>query len=70
MGSAFIYIWQQQKQNKTKQKSPKPHITKTSRTTADKPQNIEGRRLRPVPSMITVVNSGMQQICCYNRDEN
>lgn len=29
VGSTFIYIWQQQ-QKKTKQKSPKPYITKTS----------------------------------------
>lgn len=57
--------------NKTKQNKnpPKPHITKPHTSTADKPQNIEERRFNSVPSVITAVNLGMQQIFCYNRDE-
>jgi hypothetical protein len=31
---------------------------------------IQKKNSKPVPSVIAVVNLGMQQICCYNRDEN
>lgn len=48
------------------------HLAKTKKHPIQSPKSEKGQANRDdklhVPSVITVVNMGMQQICCGNRD--